>query len=200
MAWGTACHCSFKILLVLFITLMAINMSLGKTVFLLPSNQNGINEQCQPAKRELLLQKLGRAYNHHFMAMDFVDLTTKTADQLESLPEDALHESRYGSANESIREKRSSATKPAAWTCQTTSKWIDMGRNYFPRYYKTVKCSSNDCWFGHFRCRAKFFQFQILKRKSGACRKVISSSGVPSFEEFWELHEVDTALYCMCTN
>lgn len=187
-----------QILVVLFLMLMATKLSFGKTVFLLPNNQNNLKQQCQPVKREFLMQKLGRAYNHHFMAMDFVDLTTKTADQLESLPEDVLHENRYG--NESIREKRSSATKPEAWTCKTTSNWNDLGNNYFPRYYKSVTCSSNNCWFGHFRCRAKFFQLQILKRKSGACRKVISSSGVPSFEEFWELHEVSAALYCMCTN
>ncbi|XP_031559677.1 protein trunk-like [Actinia tenebrosa] len=187
---------------VLFIMAMAIKMS-----FMLPRNQKDISQECEPIKREILLQKLGRAYNPHFMAMDSKDLAAKTADQPEPLPEDALDESRYGSANESVQEKRSSSTRPGAWTCQIKSKWIDMGRSYFPRYYKTVTCSSNDCWYGHFRCRAREFQFQIMKRKPGATckRKKISllpnaTNTGPSFDAIWELHDVSTNLYCKCTN
>lgn len=152
------------------------------------------DRDCQPVKRDLLRQRLGNAYNQRYMAMDDADLQYKT------------NQSPFGGQGHVTKRnnvtRRSvnveQITDPAPWTCQTTRVWLDLGVKFFPRHVRSVTCSSNTCWFQHFRCRPKHYTIKVLKKKDGECLRVYSGTGSPRFEDFWEAVDYKITVDCEC--
>lgn len=68
----------------------------------------------------------------------------------------------------SVRSRRS-VKNGFPWSCESKIEWIDLGANHFPRFLRTVKCTSDQCWFGHFQCRPKAFTVKILRRRKDSC-------------------------------
>lgn len=89
------------------------------------------------------------------------------------------------------------------WECSSKITWIDLGTNYFPRYIRSVKCSSDNCWYGHFACKPKSFGVKVLRRKDGTCIKVtnklvINAQNVNDFAELWIWEEIAVNFCCEC--
>lgn len=149
---------------------------------------------CQPVKRDLLRQRLGKAYNRRYMAMDDADL------QYKMNPSPSGNQ-QYTTKRENMTKRSldvSQITDPSAWTCQTTKVWLDLGAKFFPRHVRSVTCSSSSCWFNHFRCRPKFYTIKVLKKKDGPCVKVYTSTGHPRFEDYWEYVDHEITVDCEC--
>lgn len=151
------------------------------------------DKDCQPVKRDLLRQRLGTAYNQRYMAMDDTDLYYKT-NQLP--PQDRAHVTKRNITKRSMSVDQ--ITDPAPWTCQTSNEWKDLGPTFFPRHVRSATCSSNTCWFGHFRCRPKFYTIKVLKKKVGECLRVYSFTGSPRFQDFWEEVDYKITVDCEC--
>lgn len=62
------------------------------------------------------------------------------------------------------------------WECESKIKWMDLGPDYFPRYLRTVECTSKYCWYGHYKCKPRSFTVKILKRRRDKCINVDSGS------------------------
>lgn len=76
-----------------------------------------------------------------------------------------------------LRRVRSLATQPLGagrsslpWKCESEIVWTDLGANYYPRFLRNVRCTQENCWFGHFKCRPKAFTVNVLKRKKDSCK------------------------------
>uniref|UniRef100_T1GNZ0 Uncharacterized protein n=1 Tax=Megaselia scalaris TaxID=36166 RepID=T1GNZ0_MEGSC len=35
------------------------------------------------------------------------------------------------------------------WHCNYKIKWIDLGRDYYPRYIRSVECIKKECWYDY---------------------------------------------------
>lgn len=191
----TSVLCDFQ-LWFLFISglslLTSFNSAGGATTFNLL--QRTPDTDCQPVKSDRLRQRLGRAFNQHYMAMDGEDVLNN-AHPLAS--EDLNHfATRKNITKRSTHVKQT--TDPAQWTCETTKVWNDLGPKFFPRRVRSVICSSSTCWFKHFRCRPKHYTIKVLKKKEGLCLRVNSSAGIPRFEDFWELVDHQITVNCEC--
>lgn len=57
------------------------------------------------------------------------------------------------------------------WQCESEIIWTDLGANYYPRFLRNVRCTRENCWFGHFRCRPKAFTVNVLKRVRDSCKE-----------------------------
>lgn len=79
------------------------------------------------------------------------------------------------SNNTRERTKRNDKHK-MQWECESKIKWIDLGPDYFPRYLRTVECTSKYCWYGHYKCKPRSFTVKILKRRRDKCINVGSGS------------------------
>lgn len=64
----------------------------------------------------------------------------------------------------------------APWHCNYIIKWIDLGRDYYPRYIRSVECIKKECWYGHYTCKPKTFTINVLKRKQGQCATIQKDS------------------------
>lgn len=62
------------------------------------------------------------------------------------------------------------------WECESRIKWIDLGPDYFPRYLRSVECTSKYCWYGHYKCKPRSFTVKILKRRRDKCIDVRNGS------------------------
>lgn len=56
------------------------------------------------------------------------------------------------------------------WQCDSQVIWSDLGDNYYPRFLRNVRCTSEKCWFGHFICKPKAFTVNVLKRVRDSCK------------------------------
>lgn len=172
--------------------LMAFNFAGGATTFSLL--QRTPDRDCQPVKRDLLRQRLGRAFNERYMAMDNEDVLKNANLAPSGVLRDLV--TRKNVTRRSV--ELSQSTDPAQWTCQTTKVWKDLGSKYFPRHVRSVTCSSSTCWFKHFRCRPKHYLIKVLRKKVGQCLRVYSSTGSPRFEDFWEPVDYQITVDCEC--
>lgn len=153
--------------------------------------------KCHPVKRDLLRQRLGTAYNHRYMAMDHADLHSKI-NQSPSQNRDHVTTRNITKRSSSIRVDH--ITDPAPWTCQTSDIWLDLGQGFFPRLVRSVECSSNKCWFGHFQCRPKHYTIKVLKKKEDECIRVNSATGIPRYQDFWKEVSYQITVDCQCSH
>lgn len=77
----------------------------------------------------------------------------------------------------SIRNKNNNNVQDSTpWHCNYVIKWIDLGRDYYPRYIRSVECIKKECWYGHYTCKPKTFTINVLKRKKGQCATIKDDS------------------------
>lgn len=58
------------------------------------------------------------------------------------------------------------------WQCKMKIEWMDLSSDYFPKYLRTVQCSSENCWFGLYKCTPRYFAVKLQRRKRGLCQSV----------------------------
>ncbi|XP_018328229.1 protein trunk [Agrilus planipennis] len=105
-----------------------------------------------------------------------------------------------------VRKKRVANIKPGGphWKCESEVKWIDLGVDYFPRFLRTVECTTSDCWYGRYKCRPRAFTVRLLKRRSDKCDESEISyksgvSGLPDeLRELWVWEERAVNFCCDC--
>ncbi|PFX31008.1 protein trunk-like isoform X6 [Stylophora pistillata] len=176
--------------LLIGLIVVAFKSAGGATTFSLPRKTP--DRDCKPVKRDLLRQRLGTAYNHRYMAMDSTDLQNHLP------PQNQYHVTKRNITKRSSSLTVEQITDPAPWTCQTSKVWINLGPKFFPRHVRSVTCSSDKCWFNHFRCRPKYYTIKVLKKKEGQCLRVFSSTGKPRFEDYWEPKDYRITVDCEC--
>ncbi|KRZ90578.1 Protein trunk [Trichinella sp. T8] len=81
------------------------------------------------------------------------------------------------------------------WTCEEQANWIDLGESRFPRFVRSVTCSSDRCFYGHYRCRPRAFTVKILRRLTANC--INDDNG--QLVEPWVFEEFALNLCCQCT-
>ncbi|KRZ13261.1 Protein trunk [Trichinella zimbabwensis] len=81
------------------------------------------------------------------------------------------------------------------WTCEEQANWIDLGESRFPRFVRSVTCSSDRCFYGHYRCRPRAFTVKILRRLTTNC--INDDNG--QLVEPWVFEEFALNLCCQCT-
>lgn len=95
-----------------------------------------------------------------------------------------------------------SSTHKRPWECEAQIRWIDLGRDYYPRYLRTVECTKHLCWYGHFTCQPRSFTVKILRRRRGECvptNNNIGISGMPAaLRELWIWEERAVNFCCDC--
>lgn len=107
------------------------------------------------------------------------------------------------------RKRRSAAGRHGKgasrqWECESRITWIDLGPDYFPRYLRSVECTSKTCWYGHYKCKPRSFTVKILRRKTGRCTVAkagnkIGVVGLPSdLRELWVWEERAVNFCCDC--
>ena len=87
---------------------------------------------------------------------------------IQSLPESAARLLRR--IRSVFSSPSNSEPKSLPWQCESEIVWTDLGANYYPRFLRNVRCTRDNCWFGHFKCRPKAFTVNVLKRVRDSCK------------------------------
>uniref|UniRef100_A0A182QWP0 Spaetzle domain-containing protein n=1 Tax=Anopheles farauti TaxID=69004 RepID=A0A182QWP0_9DIPT len=93
---------------------------------------------------------------------------------------------------------------PRPWECEAKIRWIDLGPEYFPRFLRTVECTRQKCWYGHYSCQPRSFTVKILRRRTGECvqsdrLRRIGVDGLPGeLRELWVWEERAVNFCCDC--
>lgn len=88
-------------------------------------------------------------------------------------------------------ERRETEERP--WNCDGRIKWIDLGKDYFPRYLRSIECHKQTCWYGHYTCVARSFTLKVLHRRRGLC-----TGQVNEMRELWVWEERAINFCCDC--
>ncbi|XP_050085196.1 protein trunk [Anopheles aquasalis] len=123
----------------------------------------------------------------------------------------------HDGASSSVRSTRSFGGKgrtrkagpgggsPRPWECEAKIRWIDLGHEYFPRFLRTVECTRQKCWYGHYTCQPRSFTVKILRRRTGECaqsdrlRHRIGVEDLPGeLRELWVWEERAVNFCCDC--
>lgn len=98
------------------------------------------------------------------------------------------------------RVRRDTVQHNRPWSCRGQVKWRDLGRDYFPRFLRSVDCLKEKCWYGHGMCRPRSFMVRILRRRNGECEPVYGSDDyVPTqLREAWTWEEYPVNFCCEC--
>ncbi|XP_040158090.1 protein trunk [Anopheles arabiensis] len=98
----------------------------------------------------------------------------------------------------------STGGSPRPWECEAKIRWIDLGPEYFPRFLRTVECTRQKCWYGHYSCQPRSFTVKILRRRTGECvqsdrLRRIGVDGLPGeLRELWVWEERAVNFCCDC--
>lgn len=88
------------------------------------------------------------------------------------------------------------------WACEAKIKWLDLGYDYYPRYLRTVECTGQPCYYGHFTCKPRSFTVKILRRRRGECVPTKNSVGIDGLhgdlKELWIWEERAVNFCCDC--
>lgn len=87
------------------------------------------------------------------------------------------------------------------WRCQMRRKWIELSKDYYPRYIRSVQCTKPKCWYGNFGCVAKKMSVRILQRYLGNCADASSLKQLgfgSTNAEVWRWVKVDINFFCEC--
>lgn len=141
------------------------------------------------------------------------DLFNDILDTLEPLDEadgalapDARQTRSFGSKGRSRKGGSSpiGGGSPRPWECEAKIRWIDLGSEYFPRFLRTVECTRQNCWYGHYSCQPRSFTVKILRRRTGECvqsdrLRRIGVDGLPGeLRELWVWEERAVNFCCDC--
>ena len=170
-----------------------ILFSLVDTATVVSVKDGEIKPACQPVNRSVLMHRMGSSYNKLYMATDHSQVPIDTADHMSRNDTTDLRRSKRGKIIDI-----SLISNPPPWTCQLTSRWTDLGKDYFPQLIRLTTCATNTCWYGHYSCRPQTFTIKVLKRKWGVCAPVYTAQGKIRFEDHWEMKPRDITLYCEC--
>lgn len=89
------------------------------------------------------------------------------------------------------------------WECEAKIRWLDLGYDYYPRYLRTVECTRQSCFYGHFTCKPRSFTVKILRRKRGECVPTKNSIGIDGLhgdlKELWIWEERAVNFCCDCS-
>ncbi|XP_052863619.1 protein trunk [Anopheles cruzii] len=67
------------------------------------------------------------------------------------------------------RARKVTGGSPRPWECESKIRWTDLGPDYFPRFLRSVECTRQNCWYGHYTCQPRSFLVKILHRRTGQC-------------------------------
>lgn len=88
------------------------------------------------------------------------------------------------------------------WECEAKIKWLDLGRDYYPRYLRTVECTRHSCFYGQFTCTPRSFTVKILRRRRGECVQTNLNVGIEGLhgdlKELWIWEERAVNFCCDC--
>uniref|UniRef100_A0A182KAZ0 Trunk n=1 Tax=Anopheles christyi TaxID=43041 RepID=A0A182KAZ0_9DIPT len=143
-------------------------------------------------------------FNDILETMEPADTTSATA--LEPTEDDQTQSSRAVRSFGGKGRTRSAATggSPRPWECEAKIRWIDLGPEYFPRFLRTVECTRQKCWYGHYSCQPRSFTVKILRRRTGECvqsdrLRRIGVDGLPGeLRELWVWEERAVNFCCDC--
>ncbi|XP_013416660.1 protein trunk-like [Lingula anatina] len=92
------------------------------------------------------------------------------------------------------------------WQCDSRIVWDDLGSDHFPRFLRTVECTQQDCWFGHYSCVPRAFTVNVLRRKTDACVPVYGNPTgqddrreIIRYEHEWIFEERSVTFCCDCS-
>ncbi|XP_044739222.1 protein trunk [Chrysoperla carnea] len=104
--------------------------------------------------------------------------------------------------------KNNNNQRARPWECESRIRWIDLGREYFPRYLRTVECLAHDCWYGHYTCKPRSFTVKMLRKRGGLCapikdgqdKRKIGQEGLPmDLRQLWVWEERAVTFCCDCS-
>lgn len=89
------------------------------------------------------------------------------------------------------------------WECQSKIRWQDLGPDYYPRYLRSVECTSQTCWYDMMQCRPRSFTVKLLRRKRDRCVEdngfKVGNMGLPhDLRELWVWEERAVNFCCDC--
>ncbi|GLV44047.1 trunk [Carabus blaptoides fortunei] len=97
------------------------------------------------------------------------------------------------------------AVKPGGgrqWECEAKIRWQDLGPDYFPRYLRSVDCTSKSCWYDMLKCKPRSFTVKLLRRKRNQCVNdglKVGVVGLPQdLRELWVWEERAVNFCCDC--
>lgn len=108
---------------------------------------------------------------------EFVDerRSRRSADDNEEEPLEEDYEEETA-ANRDLRSTAGGGggggDKKRPWECDMRVKWTDLGKDYFPRFLRTVECAKTRCFYGRFTCQPRSFTVQLLRRRQGRCVRI----------------------------
>ncbi|CAH1796237.1 unnamed protein product [Owenia fusiformis] len=166
---------------------------------------------CPDPTRDTLHSILGQSFNPSIMVDRRSDLPTGTLPPTEYRPysNNPKRSSRKNLlldlAHNLGRSKRSrrgqtdpfSAALPLPWECESLEVWRDLGTDYYPRYIREYECMSNqNCWYGHYKCKPKYYKAKVLRRNTERCAPDMSLPA--EIRNNWLLRDIGIAIYCEC--
>lgn len=90
------------------------------------------------------------------------------------------------------------------WECEAKIKWIDLGPDYFPRFLRSVECTTKKCWYNHYACKPRSFTVKLLRRRNGECVQTnelyrVTNDNLPDdLKELWVWEERAVNFCCDC--
>lgn len=196
-----------------------------KPVNSVPSEGKSNSYRCKEMPPEVLAKILGDAYNPRYMSIEFPaeeEVSKGMRRQAGSGPpsfyaeEDLFDHLREVNDTVLSRRRRANMGRPGfevnnkglhPWQCEKNVRWIDLGKNYFPQYIRTVECAKQDCWYGMFTCKPRSFTIKVLNRQSSCSQaeflnkftdKYAKSSYLDEYGEVWQWREVTVTFCCEC--
>jgi protein trunk len=114
-----------------------------------------------------------------------------------------LNTTRVQRSNNRRKSEGESEQKKWPWQCEAKIKWLDLGHDYYPRYLRTVECTSHSCFYGHYTCKPRSFTVKILRRRRGECVQTKNNVGIDGLhgdlKELWIWEERAVNFCCDCS-
>jgi protein trunk len=184
-------------------------------------DQPKVNEESDP-KMNAAGKREAQDFKPFYVDDTFAeDLSDKPAWEVSHLSEEekeerkkSLKEAPEGEQINGTRVQRSSSRrmvgeeaeeKPKSWPwqCEAKIKWLDLGNDYYPRYLRTVECTSHSCFYGHYTCKPRSFTVKILRRRRGECVQTKNNVGIDGLhgdlKELWIWEERAVNFCCDCS-
>uniref|UniRef100_T1ISL6 Spaetzle domain-containing protein n=1 Tax=Strigamia maritima TaxID=126957 RepID=T1ISL6_STRMM len=95
------------------------------------------------------------------------------------------------------KTSKTTETNDRLWTCEWSEHWLDLGNDYFPRYIRTAKCTTEKCWFNFFKCEGRAFTVKVLRKRQDECISHVNNKTVILLED-WVFEERAVNFCCVC--
>ncbi|XP_058055995.1 protein trunk [Anopheles bellator] len=133
---------------------------------------------------------------------DMVEQATRTDAETETSPSPSRGKRSYDGKS---RARKVTGGSPRPWECESKIRWTDLGPDYFPRFLRSVECTRQNCWYGHYTCQPRSFLVKILHRRTGQCvqsdrlRNQLDVDDVPGgLCELWVWEDRPVNFCCDC--